>query len=533
MSIRISIILLAFILLLALVVNLAEDWENTYTRVDVTKKNLHELNDAQSLSYLIHLLQQERGLTASCLVGYSEKIQPMFKQAREDTDKFMEKYLKDNQYHNVRLHLNDLNKALPKFREQIDNSMVDWSEVKQFYSGWIKTLLDDLNSFKFNNYPAKLTQVLSAINDLDICREKLGVIRALITRLYNRKATTYEETIDIVYNYGAFIEYLHTFRRYAPINVHRVDSMMKTETYQNVINQIESLIHSGPDDFLQLSPELWWQQATFVIDSMHEAEVLLFGYIKRELQSEIDDNYADLKYFSFLAFMILFTTFILAFYTVYRLLKAITILMHTLDTVMQTEKFNMRLPSNSKDEFGKINLTINSLLSYTEQILRKKDIIANTDLLTGLRNRRKFTEIADNEVKRDKRYKTGLGLIFCDIDHFKQVNDRYGHEAGDDVLKCFATMIIENIRRSDIAGRWGGEEFLILAPNSGLEETSLLAEKLRKKVETLSVPPVESLTCSFGIAVRRTNENFDNLCTRADGALYKAKASGRNRVCVA
>jgi len=123
-------------------------------------------------------------------------------------------------------------------------------------------------------------------------------------------------------------------------------------------------------------------------------------------------------------------------------------------------------------------------------------------------------------------------MIFCDIDFFKQVNDEYGHAIGDEALRLFSRVLQENLRESDCIGRWGGEEFIILAPEADLISAKQLAEKLRVMVMNASFAPVQQLTASFGVAQYQVEENFDALYVRTDEALYLAKNNGRNKVCI-
>ena len=160
---------------------------------------------------------------------------------------------------------------------------------------------------------------------------------------------------------------------------------------------------------------------------------------------------------------------------------------------------------------------------------------AITDGLTGLHVRRFTLHRLRQEVKRSRRYGPGLSIILCDIDHFKSVNDNYGHPAGDRVLEMIAESIRGALRVDvDIAGRFGGEEFLIVVPQTNLEGASECAERLRAAVEELTVPisgdRTLQVTMSFGVAQLGTDESELQLISRADGALYKAKKAGRNRV---
>ena len=159
--------------------------------------------------------------------------------------------------------------------------------------------------------------------------------------------------------------------------------------------------------------------------------------------------------------------------------------------------------------------------------------LATTDDLTGAYNRRRFREVIKYEVHRAVRYADTLSLIMFDLDHFKKINDTYGHNVGDEVLKTVADIVKDNIRVTDIFARVGGEECTVLAPAIGLEGAKVVAEKLRKSIESHAFETVGTLTASFGVAEFKTDEAIDALIKRADNALYEAKKHGRNRVVIA
>jgi diguanylate cyclase (GGDEF)-like protein len=163
--------------------------------------------------------------------------------------------------------------------------------------------------------------------------------------------------------------------------------------------------------------------------------------------------------------------------------------------------------------------------------LSKEKSAATRDPLTGLGNRRAFDASLAHELARVQRSGSPLSLIMCDIDHFKKVNDSLGHETGDLVLKELAEIIKINCRELDVPARFGGEEFVILLPDTTLEGAALAAERLRAAVETHPFPGAGHLTVSLGVA--QASGNSENLVKESDQAMYAAKQSGRNRVCVA
>ena len=182
-------------------------------------------------------------------------------------------------------------------------------------------------------------------------------------------------------------------------------------------------------------------------------------------------------------------------------------------------------------------------LKIGERIIRLERRImhmAVTDYLTGLLNRRAFMERMEQEVQRSLRENTPFALIMADIDYFKRINDRYGHQAGDLVLQKFADRLTESSRPYDIVARYGGEEFVICMPGADGFEGKLIAERIRQKVEEMKIvlpgySQAIHITASFGTAPLslESDDSLGLIIKRADDALYRAKAEGRNCVCSA
>ncbi|WP_295388351.1 diguanylate cyclase [uncultured Thiodictyon sp.] len=156
---------------------------------------------------------------------------------------------------------------------------------------------------------------------------------------------------------------------------------------------------------------------------------------------------------------------------------------------------------------------------------------AATDVLTGAWNRRYFEQTVADEMKRVARRGEPLSLVLLDIDHFKSINDRFGHLSGDQVLVQLCQLVRAHLRAADVFARWGGEEFVILLPHCQAADAGRLAEQLRALIADHPFSAVGTVTCSFGVAQRRPAETRDAWLKRADDALYAAKAGGRNRVC--
>jgi len=189
-----------------------------------------------------------------------------------------------------------------------------------------------------------------------------------------------------------------------------------------------------------------------------------------------------------------------------------------------------------RDTHGRVThfATIGRDLTATRQLQEELRLMASTDPLTGLLNRRRFLERAEADFQRSQRYRHELAVVMLDIDHFKAINDSHGHFAGDQALIGMSRACEKLLRNTDILGRWGGEEFVILMPETPLAGAAILAERLREELAQLAVATTAGplhFTVSAGVAARgEPDAGITDIMHRADSALYAAKQRGRNRI---
>lgn len=187
------------------------------------------------------------------------------------------------------------------------------------------------------------------------------------------------------------------------------------------------------------------------------------------------------------------------------------------------------------DELTQINKRLEQEISERKRAQNELRKLAIADPLTGIYNRRHFFVLGEQAFSQSSRYQQPLSALMVDVDHFKQINDRYGHAVGDQALRAVATRLGDLIRSADILGRYGGEEFAILMPLSRLEEARQTAERLRTEIQSRPIQVGElhiSITISIGVSTfdPELDQTIDALVDRADQALYSAKQGGRNRV---
>lgn len=172
-------------------------------------------------------------------------------------------------------------------------------------------------------------------------------------------------------------------------------------------------------------------------------------------------------------------------------------------------------------------LSVNAEL---EQRIKQAEHVAETDPLTGVANRYHLEKVLGLEVERATRFEQPLSIIAMDIDDFKKMNDKYGHANGDMVLVKLSRLLKKNLREIDLLARWGGDEFMLILPNTALEAAKTTAEKLRLLIASTEIDKRANITLSFGVSQIRTGESAMRLSIRVDNALYQSKEAGKNRI---
>jgi len=190
--------------------------------------------------------------------------------------------------------------------------------------------------------------------------------------------------------------------------------------------------------------------------------------------------------------------------------------------------------SQAIQRMSRLTTEMGNLVRELRRANQRTQALANRDDLTGLANRRYFFDRLETTLAHALRHRRPLSLMMVDLDHFKQVNDRFGHADGDTVLRAFAQLLREDARAADLPARIGGEEFAMMLPDTDAQQAVHVAERLRQQTAALRpLAPEYSVTVSIGLAVSQADDQADALLRRADRALYAAKDGGRNRVVAA
>lgn len=211
--------------------------------------------------------------------------------------------------------------------------------------------------------------------------------------------------------------------------------------------------------------------------------------------------------------------------TAYVLWKLMPVIV-SIPSVAQLREQNQKL-LEAQEELRQSNLNLEEKVRLRTEDLQK---IANTDQLTQVKNRGAILEALEAELKRTERYDHDLSLLMLDLDFFKEINDKHGHLEGDDVLSRVATTIRETCRQTDSVGRYGGEEFLVILPETSLQQASDLAGRIRLAVSECKTHNGDSVTCSIGVSHYSRGDTMVEMIKVADNRVYRAKDLGRNTV---
>jgi len=271
-------------------------------------------------------------------------------------------------------------------------------------------------------------------------------------------------------------------------------------------------------------------------DIMHQAFVLILisGILAGSVQSLSASYFANIMYICLIMIPMLTWEFI-------QILNKMPIFIGVFITMVLFCTFSLVVARHGYLMLVKhleLEFNYKILLQRVTRLKNKYKEQATHDLLTGLYNRQFLYEYFEIELNRAKRKNLNISIIMLDIDFFKNFNDTYGHECGDQILQSISNLLNQNIRKSDIACRYGGEEFVILMPETTLEAAREVAEKLRKAIKSISLfresETVKNITLSFGVSsFPRNGLTRMKIIESADKALYRAKREGRDKVCIA
>lgn len=532
-SIRTKIILLSAVPFLALLFFVQREVRDAL-RERTELRNIHErILLAEKVSDVVHELQRERGLSVLFLSSRGRAGEDRLREQAAATDKAVEALGAFLNKRRGDLRTMSLFSGLDGQREQVLSLEVSLFEAEDGYTALIHELLDEVTHIAQTVQLPKIRTILFAHASLLDAKEALSQLRASLSAALSAEAPEGARRERIYLLKRAYERNTRNFLQETTEGVRGFyDQRFRGPAVERTLETIDRAVQGRPTG---IEPGAWFDAATVVVNILKDIEGYGMEAIKQEALQSVEKAAQRIRVNLVLVPAVLMVAAGLGIVVCTTILGRLDYLKKDMTSIVEMRDFSARVEVRSKDEIGVISQAFNTLLDRVRETTAELERLSETDNLTQLYNRLKFNELLKLEVRRAHRYQSPLSLIMFDIDHFKRINDLWGHLAGDAVLVELAQTVKEQLRTTDVLARWGGEEFVILAVETGIEGALTLAEKIRGAIEGHSfregVETGGNVTCSFGVTEYREGDDLDALSRRADEALYDAKRSGRNRVC--
>jgi diguanylate cyclase (GGDEF)-like protein/hemerythrin-like metal-binding protein len=519
---------------------------NAYNRYSELQKVQSVTQAVVNINNIITQLQKERGLSTAYILSGYHHFQEKLLQQRKQTDEALKEGLYSQKtlhsYVNIGTGVSVL-QQLVKIRTTLDAHHLSKEESLSYYTNFIKTLIGIIKEISYLPFNTIDQNTYSPILLLLHLNEVQGLMRNEgVISLEAKQTSTkhFQELLQTKKNY------LHTFNLLAP--TYLKDAVAQIEASDNTkdIKHLQKQILNGTLHGNKAAQE-WFTATSLKIEKYKKV-------IEQTLQQIEHDAYLQKKHFStlILTVWVIFIVIILFIgISIYlfneSILHPLSVLTSALYKLSEGDKSVYFSTVNKKDAISRMEHSYNHLrrslikadysnilMELQELKTQKYERLSAEDPLTAIFNRRAFIHALEHEIIEVKKSNKPLSLLTLDIDHFKQINDTFGHDTGDVVLQRFVQRIKTLIRDNDIFARIGGEEFAVLLPNTSHKGAQTLAGKIINEIAALDLNTVAAglkMTVSIGIAVYKNNTSSKVLLKEADEQLYEAKRSGRNRFC--
>ncbi len=538
---------------------------NNYSRYQELQKTSSITYLLPNINKLVHALQIERGLSSGYLTSKENRFHRALLKQRHTIDTMIAHFLDDIEAVNptkiaaispyLQTFWHDIDN-LNDFRESVDAKKVSLNATLSYYSNVIKNIMAITSKIALFDLDREISSSITTLSTLLHYKETLGVKRARGTTIIETGRYDLDEYIAFVKLLGAQEIHLHHFGQTAnSAEIKELNALLYSPTMKQIIEYEKRIKHK---EFDGLDSMAWFDLMTSHIDKVKNLQERLLEKINRLIEKNLNSEIEELRWNLFITFIILIVViFIVSVFvqsSKIELRRFIEAMKHLargdrslkLSTTMtqgeMAQMYEAYEVTRQKLLKGDIYTQLyfnekESELKSKEQENLKLEEMAYRDSLTGAINRRKFEELSNIELTRSLRYRKNLSFLMLDIDHFKAVNDTYGHAVGDEVLKHFTSICLNMARSLDVIARIGGEEFVVMLPETDAQGAYIFAERFRKSIEQSSVKVDEHVlkySVSIGISVLHVDEDTDvgDIIKRADEALYRAKESGRNRTVI-
>ena len=547
----IGMLILGFIILMG----------NYYKHEDI-KETFNITKIISNVNSLAHALQIERGLSSGYLSSTQNKFQASLLKQHLSVNREIEafntklnsidkKNLKSIQEY-IQIFKTDISK-LNTLRQNVGSKKTTQVEIMNFYTNAIKNILNITSKIASFNLNPQIQASISTLYSILQYKEALGQNRAYGTVILEQSKTPLYETVKFIQLISIQDTFLELYDKTASSSQKKLKNNFINSTLHEKISSYEKDIIENK--FSHLNSEIWFENMTLYINKIKDIENILLDetIILLNKQLEKDVNYLIL-WIIYIGLIVVITIFIIYLFErssknqLYQLTYAMN---HLADGERDIRLKPIYLKDSLSQMYHAYEITRQKLLHgdiYTQlyknqketEIIRqqrendKLEELAFIDPLTNCVNRRKFEELSNSELQRSSRYNSELSFLMLDIDHFKAVNDTYGHAIGDDVLKHFSSVCLKLARDTDIVARVGGEEFIVMLLETNEKGALTFAERFREEIynSTLTIEDYAiQYTVSIGISSlnRDKDSEVSMILQRADRALYVAKESGRNK----
>lgn len=514
MTLRQKILLLGLVAVSGMFFALWLQYKAYLTQSQAIEAVVRNVSAVVALSHAAHELQRERGMTA---INHSKtNAQALAEQVRHT----------DAALAGIRGDIASLGMALTQLRTEAATGRITPLAILDSYSKLLQRLADEMDRLTSEPEAAVAKTDMVAHTHLMAVKENLGQIRAtlgywtehksddsvVLNRLFRLKSLQEEE--------------LRKFGLDASPELR--ERLAQEFSGLEVAQTLETLAQIAAAGKLPqtLDVQAWWSMATVAVDRLKVVEDYSLELIEKKAELELTQLRSSMRLGVIITLGIGLAVVIMAISATVALLRALDRALGSMELIAASQDFQIRIPADTPDEIGRISRSFNQLLDIAERLLKEKDYLATTDPLTGVNNRLRFAKVLGDEAERKRRTNTPMALVMFDVDHFKRINDTYGHNVGDEVLKALANLVSTEVRVTDFFGRWGGEEFVLLLRDDDCEAAMAAAEKLRNLIASSDIPSVGKVTCSFGVAAWMLGDTEASLVARADKALYESKKGG-------
>ena len=488
-----------------------------------------DLQSAGAFSELARQAAQERGLGNGWLLRRAGDNPAELAEVRTRVDASL-RALRDSSERAIEPAIESRAEQLTRFRGQVDRHDIPAPVAFAFYTGLVGAVQDQA-AHRLRDGMVQVGLSYEHVNHLQRAAEQLAQVRGLVNGALSAELLTADTERVLARQLTLHKEYMRLFELSAPPPTRLAASAQtNAPAVRETIELATRLLTLKQTRAVGLDAAQWWTLSTEGVDTLRRAAFDESTALTTQAEERIHQIQRQLVWTVVVLVVLGVVTLGLVLATVGRIVRSLDRLLEGLDGIGTRRNFKVRIDDSRRDEFGTISTGINKLIAIAGLAMDEQEALTLTDPLTGAMNRRGFDRQLAARTEHERAHRTPFCLVMIDVDHFKSVNDEFGHPQGDAVLQQLAGLLRGALRPDDVLARFGGEEFVALLTGCELADGLLVAEKLRSAVEQHDFGLGRPVTASFGVAPRGDAGSAKELLEAADANLYAAKNAGRNQV---